>query len=349
MWKLARSTPQKLAVLDGMLPITADEFLKAVIAFCGDDDEAVWHKAGDKLRNYSNAEVKKNVTAEISEKSAMALTRFAGDRKDASLIITLLNTGKLEPDWILTYVSLGDEEFWKTLITHKDFILFSLPKKSEFSEFFSSTSAVLIDLYDEQLRYLTDDDVKQAAPELAEEEKQEEAVISPFEGDEDVVILGDVNFDFPDFLLSDEAFEGLNADDMMERRKNIVQILKDLTIGQKIKVATMGNLEVRKILIKDPRKQIALAVLGNPRITEKEVAAVAAEASMPLEIISFIANTKNLCKSYQVKLALVTNPKTPVKTALALLDIIRMNDLKRIAKSRNIPNVIKMKALKKVL
>lgn len=349
MWKLAKSTPQKLAVLDGLLPITADEFLKAVIAFCGDDDEAVWHKASDKLRNYSNVEVRKNIPADISEKSAMALTRFAGDRKDASLIITLLNTGKLQPDWILTYVSLADEEFWKTLITHKDFILFSLPKKEEFSTFFSSTSAVLIDLYSEQLRYLTEDDVKQVAPELIEDEKQEEVVISPFEGDEDVVILGNENFDFPDFLLSDEAFEGLSADDMMERRKNIVQMLKDLTIGQKIKIATMGNLEVRKILIKDPRKQIALAVLGNPRITEKEVASVASEAAMPLEIISYIANTKNLCKSYQVKLALVTNPKTPVKTALALLDVIRMNDLKKIAKSRNIPNVIKMKALKKVI
>lgn len=347
MWRRAQNSAQKIAVLDGMLPITGDEFLKAVLFFCGDDDETVWKKATDKLRNYSDAEIRKNISPEISEKSVMALTKLAGDRKDAALIITILNTGKLQPEWVLTYVSLTDENFWQTLITHKDFVLFMLPKKDEFIKFFMSFSAVLTDLFNEQLNYLSEEEVIEVAPDLVEEKITEE--VSPFDGDEDVVVLGDENFDFPDFLISEDAFTGLTTDDMMERRKNIIQILKDLTIGQKIKVAMMGNLEVRKILIKDPRKQIALAVLNNPRITEKEVASIAGEASSALDIISFIAGTKTLCKSYQVKLALVTNPKTPVKTALALLDIIRMNDLKRIAKSRNIPNVIKMKALKKVL
>ncbi|HNW83052.1 MAG TPA: hypothetical protein PKG52_09195 [bacterium] len=349
MWRRAQNSAQKIAVLDGMLPITADEFLKAVIFFCGDDDEAVWKKATDKLRNYSDAEIRKNINSEISEKSVMALTKLAGDRKDAALIITILNTGKLQPDWVLTYVSLTDENFWQTLITHKDFVIFMLPKREDFIKFFMSFSAVLADLFNEQLQYLSEEKIAEVAPEMMEEKIAEETETLPFGGDEDVVVLGDENFDFPDFLISEDAFTGLTTDDMMERRKNIVQTLKDLTIGQKIKIAMMGNLEVRKILIKDPRKQIALAVLNNPRITEKEVASVAGEAAAPIDIISFIAGTKTLCKSYQVKLALVTNPKTPVKTALALLDVIRLNDLKRIAKSRNIPNVIKMKALKKVL
>ncbi|HOB72098.1 MAG TPA: hypothetical protein PKM18_09990, partial [bacterium] len=170
----------------------------------------------------------------------------------------------------------------------------------------------------------------------------------PGQEDEDVVVLGDEDFDFPDFLVSDEVFEGLNADDMMAQRKNMIETIKDMSMGQKIKLAMMGNMEVRKILIKDPRRQIAMAVLSNARITEKEVTSIASDASVSLDIIAYIASVKSLSKSYQVKLALVNNPKTPLKTSMALLDVIRINDLKNIAKSRNIPNALKMKALKKI-
>jgi len=342
MWRRANSAPQKIAVLDGLLPITTDEFLKAVMFFCGDDDESVWQKAAGKLKDFATNDIRKNINAEIPEKSVLALAKLAGERKDASLVISLLGTEKLDPVWLLTYVSIQDEEFWKHLITHKDFIVATDPQKDEFISFFGSFSPVLHDLYIEQGGYISSVET--------EDELSEEAPVqhSDFADDEDVVELGDESFDFPDFLLSEEAFEGLNADDMMERRKTIMQALKDMTIGQKIKIAMMGNLEVRKILIKDPRKQIALSVLNNPRITEKEVAAIAGDAAVALDIVSYISAVKSLSKSYQVKLALVNNPKTPLRTSLALLDVIRMSDLKNIAKSRNIPNVLKMKAKKKI-
>ena len=135
---------------------------------------------------------------------------------------------------------------------------------------------------------------------------------------------------------------------MLDQRKTIAEALKDMNVGQKIKVAMLGNLEVRKMLIKDPRKQIVMAVLGNARITDKEVAAIAGDPASSLDAISYIASNKSLSKSYAVKLALVNNPKTPMKTALMLLETIRMNDLKNIAKSRNVSNVIKQRAAKKI-
>ena len=165
------------------------------------------------------------------------------------------------------------------MITHKDFIIATDPQKDEFISFFRSFSPVLYDLYIEQGGYISSVETED---ELLEETPVQQ---SDFADDEDVVELGDESFDFPDFLLSEEAFEGLNADDMMERRKTIMQALKDMTIGQKIKIAMMGNLEVRKILIKDPRKQIALSVLNNPRITEKEVVAIAGDAAVALDKI----------------------------------------------------------------
>lgn len=346
MWRQATSTPQKLAVINGLLPLTASEFLKALIFFCGDEDETVQKAAIDKLRFTQSNEIKKIISPEIPENSVKTLTKLAGERRDSSIIISLLLTGKLQRDWILEFLATNDRTFWTTLVTHRDFVEFTLPQKEDFKTLLSAISDVLLSLYEEQLSYFAE---KIAELEAAKhKEKPEEAQTEEEEEDEEVVELEDTIFDFPDFLTSETAFDGLSADDMLEQRKTIAEALRDMNVGQKIKVAMLGNLEVRKILIKDPRKQIVMAVLGNARITDKEVASIAGDPSSSLDAISFIASNKALSKSYAVKLALVNNPKTPMKTALMLLETIRMNDLKNIAKSRNVSNVIKQRAAKKI-
>ncbi|MBR6421160.1 hypothetical protein IKS86_00400 [bacterium] len=343
MWRQATSAPQKLAVINGLLPLTASEYLKALIFFCGDEDETVQKAAVDKLRFTQSNEIKKIITPEIPENSVKTLTKLAGERRDSSIIISLLLTGKLQRDWILEFLATNDRTFWTTLVTHKDFVEFTLPQKEDFKALLSAISDVLLSLYEEQLSYFAE-----KIAELEAEKHKEKPEEVPTEEDEEVVELEDTIFDFPDFLTSETAFDGLSADDMLEQRKTIAEALRDMNVGQKIKVAMLGNLEVRKILIKDPRKQIVMAVLGNARITDKEVASIAGDPSSSLDAISFISSNKALSKSYAVKLALVNNPKTPMKTALMLLETIRMNDLKNIAKSRNVSNVIKQRAAKKI-
>ena len=343
MWRQATTTPQKLAVINGLLPLTASEFLKALIFFCGDEEETVSKAAVDKLRFTQSNEIKKMISPEIPENSVRTLTKLAGERRDSSIIISLLLTGKLQRNWILEFLATNDRTFWTTLVTHKDFVEFTLPQKEDFKSLLSAISDVLLSLYEEQLSYFADRIAE------TESEKQPEKTEEAEGGEEEEVVeLEDTIFDFPDFLTSETAFEGLSADDMLDQRKTIAEALRDMNVGQKIKVAMLGNLEVRKILIKDPRKQIVMAVLGNARITDKEVASIAADPSSSLDAISYIASNKSLSKSYAVKLALVNNPKTPLKTALMLLETIRMNDLKNIAKSRNVSNVIKQRAAKKI-
>lgn len=347
MWRQATTAPQKLAVINGLLPLTASEFLKALIFFCGDEDETVRKAAVDKLRFTQSNEIKKIISPEIPENSVRTLTKLAGERRDSSIIISLLLTGKLQRNWILEFLATNDRTFWTTLVTHKDFVEFTLPQKEDFKQLLSAISDVLLSLYEEQLSYFADRIAETESEKQAEKTDEAEGGEEE-EEEEEVVELEDTIFDFPDFLTSETAFEGLSADDMLDQRKTIAEALRDMNVGQKIKVAMLGNLEVRKILIKDPRKQIVMAVLGNARITDKEVASIAADPSSSLDAISYIASNKSLSKSYAVKLALVNNPKTPLKTALMLLETIRMNDLKNIAKSRNVSNVIKQRAAKKI-
>ena len=111
MWRQAPSTPQKLAVINGLLPLTASDFLKALLFFCGDDDEAVSKAATEKLRFTQSNEIKKIISPEIPENSVRTLTKLAGERKDSSLIIALLATGKLQRKWILDFLSTNDSVF----------------------------------------------------------------------------------------------------------------------------------------------------------------------------------------------------------------------------------------------
>jgi len=361
MWRKAHNSLQKKAVIDGLFPITSDEYLKAMIFFAGDEDESVWQAAIEKIKDYKNIDIKKQINSEIPENSVLALLKLAGQRKDPSLFIYLLETGKIHHEWVFDYLAIEDEVFWKTLITHKDFIVFSASRSERFTSFFAQFSAVLADLYIEQIGYLSSSEQEQIAREKIEVEEAEEAektkkpetaeeiVEEDVEEDvEEPMILGDDDFDFPDFLLSDTAFEGLRSEEIGAKRKTTVQILNELSMGLKIKAAMMGNLEVRKILIKDSKKQVALAVLSNQRITPKEVAAIAADAAAPLEVITYIAQVKALSKSYQVKLNLVMNPKTPIKISMRFLDTLRTKDIKIIAKSRKISAIIKMRAFKKI-
>ena len=59
MWRKAQNSLQKKAVIDGLIPITADEYLKAMVFFAGDNDEEVWQAAIEKLKDYENIQIEK--------------------------------------------------------------------------------------------------------------------------------------------------------------------------------------------------------------------------------------------------------------------------------------------------
>ena len=107
-------------------------------------------------------------------------------------------------------------------------------------------------------------------------------------------------------------------------------------------------MEARKILIKDQRRQVAIAVLGNGGITPIEIAYLAGNPATWQDIVELIAANRNLSKSYVVKFALVQNPKTPIKVGMRLLDVVRRSDLKKISENKNISPIIRNMAKKRV-
>ncbi len=166
--------------------------------------------------------------------------------------------------------------------------------------------------------------------------------------EDEVIDLDSIELDVPDFLLAENPFAGMAADEIALHKQKIADIIGHLTMGERVKLATVGNMEARKILIKDQRRIVAIAVLGNGGITPGEIAALAVNPTTFQDIIEHIANTRNLSKSYVVKLALVLNPKTPIKTAMKYLEVVRRSDLKRVAGSKNVSPIIRKFAEKRM-
>ncbi len=123
-------------------------------------------------------------------------------------------------------------------------------------------------------------------------------------------------------------------------------LLRDKSISEKIRIATIGNKFERAQLIKDPKKMIALAVIKSPSVKENEAAGYASNTALSEDVIAYIASRKEWTKLYHIKLALVNNPKCPLPAAMRLLPHLRAKDLNAMARSRSIPSALSAQARK---
>ena len=124
--------------------------------------------------------------------------------------------------------------------------------------------------------------------------------------------------------------------------------LASLSVMQRMKVAMGGTREERTVLIRDPNRLVASAVLSSPKLTENEVEAFARMANVTEDVLRVIGTNRAWVKNYVVALNLARNPKTPVALSLNLLNRLTERDVKMLTSDRNIPDPVRIAARKKV-
>jgi len=136
-----------------------------------------------------------------------------------------------------------------------------------------------------------------------------------------------------------------------KERKNpsLYNEIAAMDMGQRVKLALRGNREARQLLARDNNKIIRRMVLNNPRISEEEVVNMARDRNSTEDVLRIIADRSDWLKNYAVRRALVTNPKTPLPTAMRLLATLLLQDLERIAKSKDVPQAVVIQARKAVI
>lgn len=143
--------------------------------------------------------------------------------------------------------------------------------------------------------------------------------------------------EFPEELAQERENEGEIAE---EKRLTLTQRIMQMSVAEKIKLATLGNKEARTILLRDTNKLVAVAAAESPRITENEIVMLSNSRTVHEDVLRVIWTNREYLKLYQVKYNLVKNPKTPLPTALRFLTHVRPNDLKDLQKNKNVPIAI---------
>lgn len=116
--------------------------------------------------------------------------------------------------------------------------------------------------------------------------------------------------------------------------------LGNMTVSQKIRRATLGTGPERMLLVRDRNRLVATAAAQSPMLKENEATLIAASRSVIDDVLRVIAQNKDFTRLHQVKLNLVSNPRTPFSFSSRLVPLLRDNDLKTLSKSKNISGAI---------
>lgn len=113
-----------------------------------------------------------------------------------------------------------------------------------------------------------------------------------------------------------------------------------MTISQKIRVAMLGSAAERLLLIRDVNRLVAQAAAKSPGLQENEVVRISASRNVSEDVLRIFALDREWTRSHQIKVNLVSNPRTPFAFAAKLLPHLREHELKGLAKSKNVSGAV---------
>ena len=138
-------------------------------------------------------------------------------------------------------------------------------------------------------------------------------------------------------------YEGM---DLPSERISILNRILKMGMKDRVKLAMKGDREARNILIRDPNRIVAQAVVQNPRITEQEIEKIAAMRSVPEDILRKVAADRQWSRSYVVVHNLARNPRTPVANVMNILSRLQLKDLNALSKNKNVSDNVRRQAMR---
>jgi hypothetical protein len=126
-----------------------------------------------------------------------------------------------------------------------------------------------------------------------------------------------------------------NAEDQLVSR------LPQMPLGQKITLARRGPARLAGALLAEGHAQIVGIVLDNAYLTEAQVLTVLSREKLPPVVVHDISRHRKWSISYNVRLALVRHPLSPLATVLAYLPELTVSDLRELASPGIVPESLR--------
>jgi hypothetical protein len=130
---------------------------------------------------------------------------------------------------------------------------------------------------------------------------------------------------------------GISAELKRNAEEQLLARLPQLPLGQKITLARRGPARVAGALLAEGHAQVVPIVLDNPYMTEAQILRALAREKLPTSVIPAIVHHHKWSITYNIRLALVRNPMSPLATILSYLPELTVSDLRELAAPGIVP------------
>lgn len=153
----------------------------------------------------------------------------------------------------------------------------------------------------------------------------------------------------------DEVKEAIDEARERNREGEKVDELGGLNEGQvrmlplpaRVQLARKAGMQLRRVLVRDANATVAKAVLSQgQKITDQELELIAKSRAVHVDVLAAVAKNREWIRKYSIVKALARNPRTNLSTALRLLPRLSFNDLRSVARDRNVPQAVRGQALR---
>ncbi len=117
----------------------------------------------------------------------------------------------------------------------------------------------------------------------------------------------------------------------------------------RIGAALRGGRDERTAILRENAPALHGHVLRNPSLQLDEVVAIAKSRTISPQVLQQIADKREWAQRPEIALALIRNPKTPVGSAVKLLDHVTPAELRQLAKDANTRAPIQRAARRKII
>ena len=125
--------------------------------------------------------------------------------------------------------------------------------------------------------------------------------------------------------------------------ETLLQRLRKLALGERIALARIATPPLIAVLRNDPSERIFHALLENPRLNEGTLLAVAMNSGSGPQILRVLARDRRWGVRYEIRRALVRNPRTPLQEALGLVAGLKKVDLRAYARDPKVRSEIRQR------
>jgi len=130
---------------------------------------------------------------------------------------------------------------------------------------------------------------------------------------------------------------GVSAELKRNAEDQLLARLPQLPLGQKITLARRGPARVAGALLAEGHAQVVPIVLDNAYMTEAQILRALAREKLPISVIPAIVQHRKWSITYNIRLALVRNPMSPLATILSYLPELTVSDLRELAAPGIVP------------